>query len=202
MDKKLEIIKPKSKKKLGVVGAKKKVKETKSCRNVLRDPMFVGMDPSFNGFAIVVLDKDGEIIEEKLFGSKSDSEPEDRLMELEKEFNFVPNIVCLHSVCIEGPSYASQGAYVLQMGALHFMIRIMLKRKGVPFKVVAPGTLKKFVTGDGRSKKDVMLKEVYKRWNVDYNDDNLADAYSLARLALEDINTGNKQVPEQDSGKQ
>lgn len=199
--KKLEIIKPVSKKKLGVVGAKEKV-ETKSCRNILRDPMFVGMDPSFNGFAIVVLDKDGEIIEQKLFGSDSKSEPEDRLIELESEFDFIPNIVCLHSVCIEGPSYASQGAYILQMGALHFMIRIMLKRRDVPFKVVAPGTLKKFVTGDGRAKKDLMLLKVYKKWGVEFDNDNLADAYSLARLALEDYNNGNKQVPEQDSGKQ
>ena len=205
MAKKLEIIKPKSKKKLGVVGAKKQVKEKKNECGVLRDPMFVGMDPSFNGFAIVVLDQDGEIIEQKLFGSETESEPEDRLMELEKEFKFVPNIVCLHSVCIEGPSYASQGAYVLQMGALHFMIRIMLKRKGIPFKVVAPGTLKKFVTGDGRAKKDLMLLKVYKKWGVEFDNDNLADAYSLARLALDDFKKevptdGNKQVPEQNSG--
>jgi hypothetical protein len=32
--------------------------------------MFVGMDPSYNGFAIVVLDKDANIIEQRLFGSE------------------------------------------------------------------------------------------------------------------------------------
>jgi len=199
--KKLEIIKPVSKKKLGVVGAKEVKKETKTkdCK-VLRDPMFVGMDPSFNGFAIVVLDQDANIIEQKLFASDSQKEPEDRLIELEKEFKFVPNIMCLHSVCIEGPSYASQGAYILQMGALHFMIRIMLKKKGVDFKIVAPGTLKKFVTGDGRAKKDLMLLKVFKKWGVEFDNDNLADAYSLARMALEDFKNGNKQVPEQNSG--
>jgi len=199
--KKLEIIKPVSKKKLGVVGAAKKVKNVQQC-DVLRDPMFVGMDPSFNGFGIVVLDKNAEIIEQKLFGSETDSEVEDRLMELEKEFKFIPNIVCLHSVCIEGPSYASNGAFILQMGALHFMIRIMFKKRGVPFKVIAPGTLKKFVTGDGRAKKDLMLLKVYKKWGVEFDNDNLADAYSLARMALEDYTNGNKQVPEQDSGGQ
>ena len=187
-------------KKKGVLGARKFKKNQKSC-NDLRDPMFVGMDPSFNGFAIVVLDKDAEIIEQKLFESDSDSETEDRLIQLEKEFKFVPNIVCLHSVCIEGPSYASNGAFILQMGALHFMIRLMLKRAGVSYKIVAPGTLKKFVTGDGRAKKDLMLLKVFKKWGVEFDNDNLADAYSLARMALEDFKNGNQQVPEQDSGR-
>jgi Holliday junction resolvasome RuvABC endonuclease subunit len=156
--------------------------------------MFVGMDPSYNGFAIVVLDKDANIIEQKLFGSNSE-ETEDRLMELEKEFKFIPNIVCLHSVCIEGPSYASNGAFVLQMGALHFMIRIMLKKREINYSIIAPGTLKKFVTGDGRAKKDLMLLKVFKKWGVEFADDNLADAYSLARLALENyLNETSKQV--------
>ena len=186
-------------KKAGVLGARKFKKLEKTCDN-LRDPMFVGMDPSFNGFAIVILDKDANIIEQKLFGSELE-ETEDRLMELEKEFKFIPNIVCLHSVCIEGPSYASNGAFVLQMGALHFMIRIMLKRANILYKIIAPGTLKKFVTGDGRAKKDLMLLKVYKKWGVEFDNDNLADAYSLARMALEDFNNGNQQVPEQDSGR-
>jgi len=151
-----------------------------------RDPMFVGVDPSFNGFAIIILDKDENIIEQKLFGSDSKAEPEDRLIELEKGYDFIPNIICLHTVCIEGPSYMSNGKFVLQMGALHFMIRIMLKRRGVNFKVVAPGTLKKFVTGKGNSKKDLMLLHTYKKWGVEFDNDNLADAYGLARMALEE----------------
>ena len=178
---------PKSdtKKKLGVIGAAKKVKNEKKDCSVLRDPMFVGMDPSYNGFAIVVLDKDANIIEQRVFGSIS-KEVEDRLIELETEYKFVCNIMCLHSAYIEGPSYASNGAFVLQMGALHYMIRLMLKRAKIDFKVVAPGTLKKFVTGNGRAKKDLMLLKVYKKWGVEFNDDNLADAYSLARFALQE----------------
>jgi crossover junction endodeoxyribonuclease RuvC len=172
-------------KKKGVLGAQNFEKVKKNC-DVLRDPMFVGMDPSYNGFAIVVLDKDANIIEQKLFGSSTKKETEDRLLELEKEYKFIPNIVCLHSVFIEGPSYGSNGAFVLQMGALHFLIRIMLKKAEVNYKIISPGTLKKFVTGDGRAKKDLMLLNVYKKWGMEFNDDNLADAYSLARLALEE----------------
>ena len=174
-----------SEKKQGVLGKREVKFEKKDCNN-LRDPIFVGIDPSFNGFGIVILDKKATMIEKKLIVSKP-GEPEDRLIELESKFKFIPDIACLHSVCIEGPSYQSNGAYILQMGALHFMLRIMLKKAEIQYTIVAPGTLKKFVTGDGRAKKDLMLLKVYKKWGVEFADDNLADAYSLARFALQNF---------------
>jgi crossover junction endodeoxyribonuclease RuvC len=180
-----------SKKKLGVV--KEKKKEIKKVVKIpLRDPMFVGVDPSYNGFAIIVVDKTGSIVEQKLIKTKSDKEIEERLIDLENEFKFIPNIFSLHSVCIEGPSYSSNGAFQLQMGALHFYLRVFLFKNHVKYKIVAPGTLKKSVTGDGRSKKDLMLLKVYKKWGVEFDNDNLADAYGLARMALEDYKNETK----------
>ena len=44
-------------------------------------------------------------------------------------------------------------------------------------------TLKKYATGKGTAKKQEMLLQIYKRWGVEFNDDNAADAYALARLA-------------------
>jgi crossover junction endodeoxyribonuclease RuvC len=44
-------------------------------------------------------------------------------------------------------------------------------------------TLKKYATGKGTAKKQEMLLQMYKRWGVEFNDDNAADAYALARLA-------------------
>jgi Holliday junction resolvasome RuvABC endonuclease subunit len=51
--------------------------------------------------------------------------------------------------------------------------------------VVPPMTLKKYATGKGTSKKQEMLLQIYKRWGVEFLDDNAADAYALARLASE-----------------
>lgn len=154
----------------------------------MKDPIFVGMDPSYNGFAIMLLDKDANIVEQKLLKSDKTLETEDRIIQLEKEFKFIANITHLHSVYIEGPSYSSRGAFVLQMGALHFYLRIFFRKKNVNYKVIAPGTLKKFITGKGNAKKDLMLMKVYKKFGIEFEDDNLCDAYSLARLALEDYN--------------
>lgn len=176
----------KEKKKTGVVG-KQKIKKTVKNEKKLRDPKFVGIDPSYNGFAIIVIDKTGEIIEQKLLSSDSKKEADERIIDLEKEFDFIPNILGLHSVCIEGPSYSSDGSFILQMGALHFYLRIFLRKKKIKFKVIAPGTLKKFVAGDGRAKKDLMLLKVYKNWGVEFDDDNLADAYGLAQMSYEDF---------------
>jgi hypothetical protein len=49
--------------------------------------------------------------------------------------------------------------------------------------IVAPQQLKKFVAGNGNIKKSMIPKEVYKRWGEDFNDENMAEAYGLARVA-------------------
>ncbi len=36
-----------------------------------------------------------------------------------------------------------------------------------------------------------MLLKVYKKWGVEFEIDDLADAYGLARMALEEYNNGN-----------
>lgn len=172
--------------KSGVIGALKKIEITKKDCQLLRDPMFVGIDPSFNGFAIIILDKDATIIGEKLLSSDSDKDIEERIVELENEFKFIPDIICLHSVFVEGPSYSSNGAFQLQMGALHFYLRIFLYKHKVDYKIIAPGTLKKFVADTGNAKKELMLLNVYKKWGVEFKDNNLADAYGLARMALDE----------------
>ena len=54
--------------------------------------------------------------------------------------------------------------------------------------VVSVFCLKKWVAGTGRAAKEMMLLHVYKRWGVEFKDNNLADAYGLARIAMEDYN--------------
>ena len=49
--------------------------------------------------------------------------------------------------------------------------------------LIPPMTLKKYATGKGTSKKQEMLMQIYKRYGVEFNDDNAADSYALARLA-------------------
>jgi Holliday junction resolvasome RuvABC endonuclease subunit len=55
--------------------------------------------------------------------------------------------------------------------------------------VVAPSTLKKYILGSGVAEKSLILKTVLKKWEVDIDDDNIADAYGLARLGVDFIKT-------------
>jgi crossover junction endodeoxyribonuclease RuvC len=160
---------------------KTKCKDFETCR----DPLFVGIDPSINATGLVILDEDANIVEQKLFSIK-DEIFEQSLLNYEKEIGFIPNIINLQSVYIEGPAYQATGQVILQMGALHFMTRLFLFKNKKNYKIIAPNTLKKFVTGTGRGKKELMLLKTYKKWGVEFDDNNLCDAYGLARMALEE----------------
>ena len=93
----------------------------------------------------------------------------------------------IKNVAMEGTVLASQAALVL--GELSALVRITLHGycKGIeeaqyPLKV-PPMTLKKFAAGKGNAKKQEMLLQIYKRWGIEFNNDNAADSYALARLA-------------------
>lgn len=69
-----------------------------------------------------------------------------------------------------------------QLGALGYMMRIWLWSHQIPFVTVAPAALKKWASGSGKCKKDLILREVNRRWQVVIDDDNAADAYALLKL--------------------
>ena len=98
-------------------------------------------------------------------------------------------------VAMEGTVLASQAALVLgQLDAAvklfffehffesYFYYPALDQILRTPLQV-PPMTLKKYATGKGTSKKQEMLLQIYKRWGIEFNDDNAADAYALGRLA-------------------
>ncbi len=152
----------------------------------MSEQLFVGIDHSLLNNGLVVLDKNAKVIDQKLFGAPdSKMLMEKRLLDIMENFKFLlelkPEIVY-----IEGPAFQAKGRSILEMGALHYLIRIFLFVHKINYKIIAPSTLKKFVTGSGRGKKELMLLKVYKKFGVEFEDHNLADAYSLARMALEE----------------
>lgn len=71
-----------------------------------------------------------------------------------------------------------------QIGGLQYCFRLSLWKRGVPFILVAPSRLKKFVTGTGNAEKSLMLQQVYKRWGIECKDDNEADAVGLCYVGM------------------
>lgn len=155
---------------------------------------FVGIDPSLTGTGLIILNDNAEIIEQQLISTKHDSsniyDIEVRILQIIDKISFILNIKNLYGIYMENISWASKGEAFAQLASLNYAIRVFLYQNKILYNVIPPTSLKKYVANSGSAKKNLMLKEVYKRWGVDLNDDNLADAYGLARMALENFNNG------------
>jgi crossover junction endodeoxyribonuclease RuvC len=140
----------------------------------------MGLDPS-SKTGYVVLDDQGDTA---IVGVINHKVSPDRYGRFRKYVSTIADLVDVYGVDIvfvEGYSYAGKfnNSFQYELGAC---IRMRLHEDGIPFVEVPPTSLKKFVTGKGNSKKDLMLLGVYKRWDFDTNDDNEADAYGLAQF--------------------
>ena len=145
-----------------------------------------GLDLSLVGTGVMILDEAGKIIHQELITTTPKQEIEERILDIEESVIDFFSGDKLAIAYVEGLAFGARGQAMLQLAGLHYYVRIALRLEGVNFKVIAPPTVKKFVTGKGNAKKELMLLRVYKKWGESFNDNNLCDAYSLARLALEE----------------
>ena len=156
-------------------------------------PLSMGIDPSLTGTGISLLDTDldgkTDIVDSCLI--KTSPKDGDIISRYDSIINRIKTILHDYSpkiICVEGLSFGSKGNAFAQLCGLHFLIRFTC-RNGL-YEVVPPQTLKKFVTGKGNVKKQVMLLETYKKWGESFTDDNLCDAYHKAsaetRFLMED----------------
>jgi Holliday junction resolvasome RuvABC endonuclease subunit len=77
------------------------------------------------------------------------------------------------------------------LGELGGLVRLVLHDAGIPFVVVAPKSLKQFVSSDGSATKELMREAVLKKWGMDFEQDDECDAFGLAQLARSfHLNTG------------
>lgn len=93
-------------------------------------------------------------------------------------------------VVIEGYGFANHNSLALLV-EIGTALRLAGKHHphACPWVEVSPGTLKKFVTGSGTTKKNLMMLEIYKRWDFDTTSDNIADAYALAQMGVAMLST-------------
>jgi crossover junction endodeoxyribonuclease RuvC len=156
-------------------------KETKKTERVIMQ--FLGIDPSLNNTGWVII-KDGAVSDngcikpKKIFGVE-------RLAYIKSEFEIILESHQMEDndiAIIENYSFGAHGQAVFQMGELGGILRVSLYENETKFHTVAPATLKKFATGSGKSEKDNVLKCVYQKWNHDFTDNNIADAFVLAKI--------------------
>jgi crossover junction endodeoxyribonuclease RuvC len=144
----------------------------------------IGIDPSLTGTGIVVLENDKIIYKQILTSKLKDIarlyDLRDKLKKIIFKFLQV-NIF----VVLEGYSFGSRIGQSFSIGEWCGLIKMFLYENNIPFIVVQPTILKKFVTGKGNVHKDLILMNIYKKFKVDFtrfkgNANNIGDAFSLA----------------------
>lgn len=144
----------------------------------------VGLDLSLVTTGIAVLDE-GKIVKSELIKSSKEGElPIDevkRLIKIKEGINIAMGEADM--VVIEGLAFmAKNSTSLVQLAGLNYMVRQDLYRLGIPFVIVAPTTLKKFSTNKGNAHKELMLMETYKRYGIEFYDNNMCDAFCLAKV--------------------
>lgn len=143
-----------------------------------KSPVFMGIDQSYSGFAIALIFESSYRVEVY----KSDLKGTDRLKDIQKYLQAILDQYTIEDVAMEGYAYGVQMAHMA--GELGGMVKLALLDRGIYPLIVAPSMLKKYVTGKGTGiQKNQMLLNIYKKWGIEFTDDNAADAYALAKLA-------------------
>lgn len=146
-----------------------------------------GVDASWTGLAIVTLFEDDnfeERIEHKLLTSKKieGQDPAERLDGLGRQFAAYFQQYDSQAIFMEGYSMGSMNNREM-MGELGGHLKWLLWKAGLKTVLVSPNTLKKWVCGTGKGKKDAMMMHAFKRWKFEAPNDDVCDAFGLAKLA-------------------
>ena len=143
-------------------------------------PVYVGIDQSYSGFAITLLDAKNKT-EYYSIVYKAEGSGVDRLKNIEAFMLEVLVENTIVDVAMEGYAFGSQMANML--GELGAVVKMTLHDFGLYPLIVPPTNLKKYVTGKGNGiSKSQMLLYVFRKWGAEITDDNAADSYALAKL--------------------
>jgi hypothetical protein len=157
---------------------------------ITNQPIVIGIDQSYSGFAVTALSATGEPAY-YTWVFKPDGTGILRLAAIQEFlesllFDLMQAGYQIEATCMEGYAFGAQMAHMA--GELGGAVKMALLRSfhtpaaRYPL-IVPPANLKKYVTGKGTGvQKNQMLLNIYKKWEIEFTDDNAADSYALARL--------------------
>jgi len=172
---------------------------------------FLGIDLSLSNTGVVVV-SGGKIVKSGNVKTKPPAKksPMEETKRIIKIINSLEPYLSddIELVCLEGLSFMARNTTALmQLAGLNYLLRERILRQtnnnyflienfgsetaeidealgtSRGFVVAAPTQLKKFICGNGRADKDVMMLETYKKYNVSLTDNNVCDAFGLALIA-------------------
>lgn len=115
---------------------------------------------------------------------KSKKKGEERLVEIREAVLYLVVPFGNPYIIIEGYSFGQQHSQAHSAGELGGQVRVALFERGIPFVVVPPTVLKKFITGKGNAAKVEVSSTISARTGIVFSTDDEADAYALRELGL------------------
>lgn len=162
----------------------------------LPDGLVLGIDPSLNSTGLITLQRSAptEPLDERVLrpGKLRGME---RLFALSSMLREQLRAHPYALVVLEGYAFAAKGR-AHATGEWGALIRADLYALGIPTLIVPPTTLKLYAAGKGNAAKHEVMGAVAERWGYAPGDDNLSDAYALARLGASWGTTGGEETEE------
>lgn len=151
--------------------------------DTLLEKPFIGVDPSLRGTGIFGLT--GGRVYHNLMGTEAGDygSPYDRIDHIVEQVMFnIPDDPGL--ICIEEP-IVMQGNNTIILGALGIAIRSAMWKRKLPFLSIHISHLKIYATGNAKASKAQVIAAVEREWGFQTNNDNIADACTMAHMAKE-----------------
>ncbi len=155
--------------------------------------LIMGIDPSLTSTGIIVL-RDSNVELAETTKNRPELGTLERVKAIRTVIDDIINYLATKEeewqspdlIVIEGFSYGSKGQKLFEIAYLGWRIREDLESLkalyGIPWIEASPSQLKKFATGKGEGDKAIILQQVYKRWGIEFKDNNQADAFVLAKI--------------------
>ena len=146
-----------------------------------KDGEIAGLDMSLGGFGVVVIcAKTGELKDKLLIQSKLRGV--ERLVEIRRAVKHILKQYDIKLAITEGYAFGTHSGRSFDIGELGGVIKQSLYMNHIQYYIITPLMLKKWITGSSRGDKAMMLMKILKNYKIELNNNNIGDAYGLARI--------------------
>jgi crossover junction endodeoxyribonuclease RuvC len=90
-----------------------------------------------------------------------------------------PDIAFIEMYALGMQKAATTIITIVEIGTI---VRQRLEAKGIPWRTIKPGTMKKWITGNGSAKKPEVGQAIKERWGFTHSSNDVVDAYGLAKM--------------------
>jgi crossover junction endodeoxyribonuclease RuvC len=157
-----------------------------------RKKVVMGLDLSLTHTGVSVIKGDEFVFSGVIRSTPIGDRPIDELYRILQIVYRIDDLVDKYQpemVCIENLAFmAKNTTSLVQLSALNFFVRNLLKDRNIVFSLVAPTSVKKFISGKGNVDKNIIMMEVFKQYGFSPRDDNEADAAALSIIAMALLN--------------